>query len=156
MDIQRLRRRLQWRKAIMVILWMEAFDMADRTEKSRYVEAVLTPADSVVIGDRPSIRAGDQAHPVRAQHMQFRQRTGFGGDQFQIGISGQKQLGIERLKQFGAALRGVGVAQQRQNRMCLEPLAVCLQDQRQGCSCFGQHLDAAETDRIAGIACARQ
>ena len=154
--IHRLRRRLQGRQAVMIVLGVKALDVADAGRTIGDVEAVLAPRDGVFIGHRPAIRARHHAHPVRAQHVQFHRHTSTGAHGLDIGIAGQQKLAVKRLEQLRPALRRVGCPDQIKHRMYRKaPLGV-LQDEGQRRRRLGDHLDAAKAHRIAGKTGARK
>ncbi len=158
MHVQRLRRRLQRRQPVMVILRVEIADMAHLRHRPAHVKAVLARADRVIIRHRPAIRAGHQAHPVRAQHMQLpRQRAAIrAAHRLDIAIPAQQYLPVKRLQHIRLALRRVGPRQQRQHRMHLMAPAIIMHLQRQRRRRLDDHPDAAINHRVAQVAVARQ
>ncbi len=72
MDVERHRRRLDGREAVVVVERMEELQMQDRRQPfGRDREAQRTPIDGVLIGLRPAVAAGHHLHAVGAQHVQL-------------------------------------------------------------------------------------
>ncbi|WP_163468373.1 hypothetical protein, partial [Klebsiella michiganensis] len=70
-------------------------------------DGALARANAIAERQRPSVVTRDHAYPVRAQKVQFA-GTVAAADPFHIGVTGQKEMTVERFEQagpVGAAMR---------------------------------------------------
>ncbi len=146
-NLQRLRRRLQRRQAIVIVQRVEEPDMANRRQAFQ-VKPVTPGPDNIVIGHRPAVGPGNHLHPVSAQHMHLARITGI-AHAFDIGVAGQQQLRIDRLEKLGLSLGAIRTADQRQQRMRVKAAAVVLQDQGQRGAGLGHQPDTAKAHGVA-------
>ena len=115
-----------------------------------------SPADNIIVGHRPAIRAGHHIHPVAAQHMQLSRQLVRPRHRLKIGVPGQQQKAIDRLQQLGPSLGRIGLTHQIQQRMQVIPCILILQDQWQGRRRLGDQLHRPKADRIAQKPCLGQ
>ncbi len=72
------------------------------------VKAAGHSADAMFPTNRPAVRAGDDAHPIRSKHIEFRRRGVFETGGFEISVPRHLQVAIESFEQFNAGLLRVG------------------------------------------------
>jgi len=154
-DVERHQRRLQRRKAVMVV---ERVEQPQVQRPGLSVPAQSNPALARPLAifqrHRPAGRVGHHRHPVGTQEMQFARLAGL--DQLDIGVARHQQVAVERFHKARARRLRVRPRQERGQRVFGEFRRPLIEQPRHGSGGFRDHAHGAVRGRVAHIALARQ
>ena len=101
-------------EAVVIVEGVEGLDVQDRGAVFGLREADGFVTDAVLEAFGPTRRAGDHAHSVGAQGVEFTRGTVGGGRHgFEISVARDLEVTVESLHQRATVLRGIGAVQQR-------------------------------------------
>jgi len=148
---------LERAETIMVIEGVERLDVEDRGAVFGLSETDGLVANAILEAFRPTRRAGDHPHSVRAEGVEFaRGAVGGGWNGFEIGVARDLQVTVERLHQRAAILCWVGALQQRERGVLGLGAALIADDELRRGGGLGDQAHAAVSDGVRDIGLPRE
>ncbi len=139
----------------MVVERIEQGKMQDRRDRPRLLEAHGASRDRILVGLRPAVRTGYDAHAVGPQRVELAHRA-VEAHRLDIGVAADEKIGGDRFEQARPVLARIGTREQRRERMPVERLRALVHKKGERADILGHELDRAMHDRIGGKALARE